>query len=82
MHFSEMKLAKKDYFLKISRVSSRFQNNSRKLYKVKLCQENLWIFKRYNFKDALDPDGQNSNALEEKTRRKRSSQDDTGIMHK
>ena len=76
MHFSEMKLAKKNYFLKTSRVSSR------KLYKVKLCQENLWIFKRYNFKDALDPDGQNSNALEEKTRRKRSSQDDTGIMHK
>ena len=39
-------------------------------------------FKRYNFKDPLDPDGQKSNALEEKTRRKRSPQDDTGIMHK
>ena len=39
-------------------------------------------FKRYNFKDPVDPDGQKSNALEEKTRRKRSPQDDTGIMHK
>ena len=39
-------------------------------------------FKRYNFKDPVDRDGQKSNALEEKTRRKRSPQDDTGIMHK
>ena len=59
----------------------RLESTLPKSYAVKQppAQEH---FKRYNFKDPLDPNGQESNALEEKTRRKRSPQDDTGIMHK